>query len=125
VLLDESFVPLFSVGWFFDAFYSIDGPETSPRQFYDPQFVSVTEPVDGWRKVTLNLSSLASQELLIEFAQFGQNDGLTSEIWLDNVIVTLQGQDGTVPEPGALAVWAGIFLVGLPWVRRRSLRPGH
>jgi hypothetical protein len=43
-------------------------------QFFDPTFVLVTSLDDGWRKVTLNLSSLPSQDLLLDFFRSGWRD---------------------------------------------------
>jgi hypothetical protein len=69
--------------------------------------VSVTSLSDGWRRVTLDLSSLPSQGLLLDFSQFGFDDGLSSTVQLDNVLVNV------VPEPSLLTVWAGLCLLVL------------
>lgn len=118
VLYDHNFVELFP---FPIAFFSLDSSGPSP-EFFDPAFVTVSDLDDDWRLVTLNISSVAPQQLLIEFSQIGQDDGLRSEIHLDDVIVTLQPAVDAVPEPAALSTWAAILLLCVPAVRRRRKR---
>ena len=98
--------PLFPHAPSFFAFYSLDSGGPSP-EFYDPAYVSVTSLSNGWRQVTLDLSSLPSQGLLLDFSQFGSDDGLSSTVQLDNVLVNV------VPEPALLTIWAGLCLIVL------------
>ncbi|MCH5372504.1 MAG: hypothetical protein JJ992_00890 [Planctomycetes bacterium] len=116
-LYDASTFDTFPSGGFFPAFYSIDNSGSSP-EFYDPNYVSVSSLSGGERRVTLDLSSLSSQNLLLDFSVFGSNDGLATQVTLDNVVLTEQSQGSVIPEPTSLALWSVMALVALALGRR-------
>lgn len=119
-LYDLSFNPLLSAGdpFFFPAFYSIDNIGTDP-EFFDGTFVSVSDLSGGWRKVTLDVSTLASQELLLEFILNGGPDGRTTTVQLDNVAGVTPS--AVVPEPSSLSMLGSgvLALLALYRTRRR------
>jgi hypothetical protein len=94
-LYDSGFSPLFPSDAFLVSFFSVDVGGTP---FFDPAFVSLEEIGSGWNRVSLDVSTLASQNLLIEFLALGSNDGLLTSIDLDNVMVT------AVPEPASITI---------------------
>jgi len=98
-------------------FYSADN---TGREFYEPGFVSVTSLSDGWKRVTLDVSSLSPQSRILEFILNGSDDGQASTASLDNV----QGDTvaRVVPAPAGLILLASggpCLLVALRWRRRR------
>jgi hypothetical protein len=103
----------------FPAYYSVD---IGGQQFYDSQFVSVSPSGNpGWSRVTLDLSTLAKpQSARLEFILNGADDGQTSEVDLDNVVVqTTQ----VVPEPSTFLP-VGLGLIGLVAYGCRTRRMG-
>jgi hypothetical protein len=72
------------------AFYSIDA---TGQEFFDAAFVSVTTLANGGKRVTLDVSALPPQDVLLEFILNGGDDGRTTTASLDNVSVN------AVPEP--------------------------
>lgn len=121
-LYDASFNPLFPSGVpaLFPGFYSIDNSGASP-EFFDPTYVSVQDLTGGVKRVTLDVSSLASQTLLLDFALFGSDDGLATQVALDNVILT-QSSQPVVPEPATLAIWTAFALIAVPAHRIQARR---
>jgi hypothetical protein len=122
-LYNAIFDPLFPSGdpLLFPGYYSLDN---SGLEFFDSMFVSVQDLAGGVKQVTLDVSSLASQRLWLDFSLFGSDDGLATEAWVDNVFLT-QASQSVVPEPATLAIWAVFALVGVPasWrvgARRRN-----
>lgn len=119
-LYDLSFNSFFSTGGdpvSFPAFYSIDntGPE-----FFDNTFVSTIDLAGGWRRVTLNVSTLMPQELLLEFLLNGGSDGQMTTVSLDNVSGT--ASVAVVPEPSSVWMFGSgviaILFYGIHQVRR-------
>jgi hypothetical protein len=95
----------------FPAFFSVDA---TGQQFYDSSFVTVAALGNGWTRVTLDITSLPSQDVLLEFLLNGGDDGRTTTASLDNVAVT-----SAVPEPRhALPFLA----TGLGWLAMRRPR---
>jgi hypothetical protein len=96
----------------FTSFYSVDND--GAIEFFDPLFVTSTDLGGGFKRITLNLSSLAPQNLVIDFLLNGSDDGFSTRVGLDNVVVN----QASVPEPGAILLW--LILGGTVYVRRRS-----
>lgn len=119
---DKPNEPLFPSALGFFAFYSID----SNSDYFDDTYVTTAMNLpnlpDGWTRVTLDLSSLPSQRLLLDFSLFGFDDGFRTVVFLDNVKVTLSTQGQVIPEPASWAIWAGVALVGCVRARRRHAR---
>jgi hypothetical protein len=106
----------------FPAFYSVDNSGPSPEAF-DSLFVSVETLLNGNRKVTVDLASalatFGNQSLIIDFLLSGNPDGFTTNVTLDNVVITLQNVSA-VPEPGSALAW--FALIGtVSLVRRRRV----
>ncbi len=93
-LYDSAFSPLLPTisDPNFPAFYSIDA---TGQEYYNSTLVSVMDLANNWKRVTLNVSSLPSQDVLLEFLLNGSNDARTTTASLDNVSVTAT----PVPEP--------------------------
>ena len=90
-------------------FFSMDN---TGQAFFNSSFVSVAALSGGWERVTLDLSTLAPQDVDIEFILNENPDGQTSTALLDNVVLTAAG---AVPEPRSLLLLAtgfcGIFAI--------------
>jgi len=101
----------------FPAFYSIDNDGMT--ESYDSNFVTSLDLGGGYRRVTLDVSSLSPQSLTLDFLLNGLPDGLSTTVDLDNV--TYELSDATaVPEPASIILW-GSF-AGLMCCRRVSRR---
>ncbi|MDV6028667.1 MAG: hypothetical protein F9B45_00855 [Phycisphaera sp. RhM] len=101
-----------------DRFFGIDadGITYAAAEVGTPTILS-----NGFTRVTLDVSALASQSVLLDFLFLGEDDGLISTVLLDNVTVTTAST--VVPEPGALAVWAlfSVTTMGVSTRRRRRV----
>jgi hypothetical protein len=89
----------------FTSFYSVDNDGAT--EFFDPLFVTSSDIGGGFKRITLDLSSLTAQNLSIDFLLNGSDDGFFTQVSLDNVMA--------VPEPISILVWAawgGILYVG-------------
>jgi hypothetical protein len=69
--------------------------------------------------VSVDLSSVLSQQVTLDFSLLGDDDGLTTTVWLDNVDLSLSGQ-AAIPEPGSLLLWMGTGLAAVGFMARRS-----
>ncbi len=93
----------------FTSFYSVDNDGAT--EFFDPLFVTSTDIGGGFKRITLDLSSLTAQYLSIDFLLNGSDDGFFTQVSLDNVVLNQMA----VPEPISMLVWAawgGTFYVG-------------
>lgn len=108
-LYDASFNPLLTQGQLFTSFFTIDN---NGAKFFDPTFVSVVNLGGGVERVELNISSLAQQGAVLEFLLLGDNDQVTTSVFLDNVAV--------VPEPHAmqLGIMALVSILSVGRLRR-------
>ena len=97
----------------FTAFYGIDNDGVA--EFFDPHFVTSTDLGGGFKRITLDLSSLAPQNLAIDFLLNGSDDGLFTSVALDNVVLN----QASVPEPGGMLLW--LLLGGTVHVCQRRL----
>ncbi len=116
-LFDNSAIPveLFpSDSPLFTAFYSIDNDGST--EIFDANFVTSLDIGGGFKRITLDVSSLSPQSLVLDFLLNGNRDGLDTRVLLDAVSIS---DVGIVPEPGSILVWtviAGITCC----VRRRG-----
>lgn len=94
----------------FPGFFSVDA---TGQMFYDPAYVTLAALGNGWTRVTLDISLLPSQDVLLEFLLNGSDDGRTTTASVDNVVA------GAVPEPSHLLPF---LASGLGWlaIRRRG-----
>lgn len=102
---------------FLPAFYSIDA---AGNVTFDSTYVSTTLLANGWSRVTLDVSSLAGKDVLLEFILNSFDDERTSQASLDNVVITTTSV--VVPEPAtvtSLMVGLGLVLVSRVLARRR------
>jgi hypothetical protein len=106
-LYDSAFVALFPSDVGFFSFFSVDNDGTA---YFDPTFVSVVQLGNDWNRVSLDVSSLSSQDLLIEFLALGSDDGLLTTIDVDNVALTV------IPEPASIAIWGVLVTAVIPLV---------
>lgn len=119
-LFDASWDPLFPIvpGPFGDSrFFALD----ADQQPFKSTEVTVDEFTIGtvaWKRVSLDVSSLPTQDLTLEFLLLGADDELATTVLLDNVMV---GQSASiVPEPATMAIWVvlGTATMGLRRKRR-------
>jgi hypothetical protein len=112
-LFDASGSPLLSAGdpGLFPAFYSIDNVGATP-QFFDSRFVSVADLGGGLRRVILDVSTVPSGAVVLDFTLNGGADGRSTAVALDNVVL----ETAAVPEPStvisALIGVGGLLIVG-------------
>ena len=102
-LFDNSAIPveLFpSNAPLFTAFYSIDNDGIT--ELFDTNFVTSLDIGGGFRRITLDVSSLGPQTLVLDFLLNGNGDGLDTHVLLDNVAIS---NVGVVPEPASILVW--------------------
>lgn len=112
-LFDSLSNPLFSIGLFFDAFYTFDA-----KGFEDTgSGVSVENLASGWKRVTLDVSSLAPQDYTIDFLLLGDDDELQTAVMLDNVGVGQGAQ--VIPEPASVVHWTIFGTVAFALSQRR------
>jgi hypothetical protein len=97
------------------AYFSIDA---TGQQFLNSSFVSITTLITGWKRVTLNVSSLPPQDATLEFILNGSNDRRTTTVSLDNVTVTTSA---AVPEPNHVPP---LLVTALGWLAIRGSRRG-
>ena len=100
----------------FSAFYSIDNDGS---EYFDTTYVTRVDLGGGIRKITINLASLAPQDLFIDFLLNGTPDGFSTRVELDNVVLA---QNSTVPEPASFLIWSASLGIACVWQRRRSSR---
>lgn len=84
-LFDNSAIPveLFpSNAPLFTAFYSIDNDGIT--ELFDTNFVTSLDIGGGFRRITLDVSSLSPQTLVLDFLLNGNGDGLDTHVLLDN-----------------------------------------
>ena len=102
----------------FPAFYQLESDGTPS---FDPAFVTSTDLGGGVRRVTLDVSSLPPQDLIIDFFALGDDDGLTTTFTVDNVVKNQAAN--VIPAPASAGIWRLVslaaFLVSRP---RRSSR---
>jgi len=107
----------------FPAFFSTDNvPLPNPKQFKNAAVTVedvLTGPRQGWKRVSVDVSSVPSQDVMLDFSLFGDNDGLTTTVSVDNVELTVSNL-AAVPEPGALLIWMGTGLAAAGFLARRS-----
>lgn len=116
-LFDNSVVPveLFpSNPPLFTAFYSIDNDGFT--ELFDSNFVTSLDIGGGFKRITLDVSSLSPQTLVLDFLLNGNGDGLDTRVLLDNVVIS---NIGAVPEPTSILVWSAISGIAF-CVRRRG-----
>jgi hypothetical protein len=94
----------------FAAFYSMDN---TGQEFLQNGLVSVESLANSWKRVTLDVRTLAPRDVLLEFVLNGNIDGLATAASLDNVRVY---EAAAVPLPSV--VWGGSALLGLAAVSR-------
>ena len=118
ILLDSSGIPLLPLTA--GPFYAIDNDGTD---FFDPTQVTVSILGSGATRVSLDVSSLASQEMTVFFLltadPVGHHDGLTTTVSLDNVAIN----DSQIPEPNSIAIM--LMCVAGAIRLRRSPRPRY
>ncbi|WP_372899351.1 hypothetical protein [Stieleria sp.] len=100
-----------------DRFFGIDADRStfSAIEVDTPELLS-----NGFTRISLDVSSLASQSVLLDFLFLGEDDGLISTVLLDNVTITTAST--VVPEPGALAVWVLFSVTTMGGATRRRRR---
>lgn len=108
-MIARSFTP------FFPAFFSVDN---SGLEFQNAT-VTLQDLGTGWKRVSVDLSSVLSQQVILDFSLLGDDDGLTTTVWLDNVELSRSGQ-AAIPEPGSLLIWLGTGLAAVGFMARRS-----
>jgi hypothetical protein len=87
----------------FTAFYSIDNDGLT--ELFDANFVTSFDLGGGLRRITLDISTLNPQTVVLDFLLNGNGDGFDTRVQLDNVSVS---NFGTIPEPSSLLIWAVI-----------------
>lgn len=110
-LYDSSAIPLEqfpSNPPLFTAFYSIDNDGSS--ELFDSNFVTSLNIGGGFKRITLDISSLAPQTLVLDFLLSGNGDGFNTRVQLDNVAVS---QASAVPEPASGLFWTFALVIGL------------
>lgn len=100
----------------FTAFYSIDNDGIT--ELYDTNFVTSLDIGGGFRRITLDVSSLSPQTLVLDFLLNGNGDGLDSRVQLDNVAIS---NVGVVPEPASIVVWTVISGIAFRSRRRSTI----
>ena len=103
IIFDNSAIPveLFpSNPPLFTAFYSIDNDGST--ELFDSNFVTSLDIGGGVRRITLDVSSLSPQTLVLDFLLSGNGDGLDTRVQLDNVAIS---NVAVVPEPANILVW--------------------
>jgi hypothetical protein len=108
VELFPAFPPLFT------AFYSIDNDEVTEQ--FDPNFVTILDIGGGFKRITVNVSSLSPQMLTLDFLLNGNADGHDTRVLLDNVAI--HTNTGVVPEPISILVWT--VMSGLAFCVKRK-----
>ncbi len=118
-LFDTAFNPVLFAGdpLLFPAFFSVDNDGT---EFFNSATVSIEDVGGGTRRVTLDVSELAPQVLMLEFLALGSDDGLQITIRVDNVELPTSSRPGIVPEPASLLIVQLFALVGALTTRRTS-----
>lgn len=112
-LFDSLGDPLFSIDPYLDAFYAFDA-----SGFEDTASgVSVENLAGGWKRVTLDVASLAPQDYTVDFLLLGDDDALQTTVALGNVVVGQASQ--VIPEPTSVALWTIVATVAFPLSRRR------
>ena len=99
----------------FPAFYSLDNNGES----LDANFVTSWGIGNGFKRITLDVSSRSPQTLVLDFLLNGNGDGLDTSVQLDNVAIS---NVGVVPEPASFLIWAASLGIACVWQRRRSSR---
>ncbi len=74
-----------------------------------------------WKRVSLDISSLVSQQLTLEFLLLGDDDSRSTTVLLDNVVVSQA--TAAVPEPATIAIWAFLGTATLGLGRKRKPIP--
>lgn len=108
--------PLIAIDSSDDRFFGIDadGNPFAALEVGTPEILS-----NGFTRISLDVSSLSSQQVLLDFIFLGEDDEFISTVLLDNVVVTTAS--AVVPEPGTFAIWAllGVTSIGLSTRKRR------
>jgi len=97
----------------FTAFYSIDNDGLI--ELFDSNFVTSLDIGGGFRRITLDVSSLSPQTLVLDFLLNGNGDGFNTRVLLDNVAIS---NVGAVPEPAGILVWT--VILGIAFCVRRG-----
>ncbi len=100
---------------FLPAFYAIDADGSD----FLSSGVSTEDLTAGWKRVTLDVISLAADDYFIDFLLLGDDDSRTTTVLLDNVMVARSGN--VVPEPASVVVWTMLAAALLPLSRRSPL----
>lgn len=69
------------------------------------------------RTISVDLTNIARQDVTLEFLMLGDDDGLVTQVNVDNVSIT------AVPEPSSVLLWFALS-VALPLITRRN-RPSE
>lgn len=89
----------------FTAFYSIDNDGLT--ESFDANFVTSQDIGGGFKRITLDVSSLTPQTLFLDFLLNGNSDGLDTSVQLDNVAIS------SVPEPASIVLCSAVVGIGL------------
>ena len=103
------------------AFFAV-AADSPNAPYLPPSGVGVSPISSGWQRVTLDLSSVSSGRYTLEFMTRGGNDGRTTTVDVDNVMVS-QGV-AAIPEPASILIWGLLSTGAIAPILRRSKRQG-